>query len=66
MIGSWLAQGQIGAEKISGQDQRMISLPTQEHRMFDISSWTVAQTGSPHRASSIQHAHEVLLLLQEW
>jgi hypothetical protein len=34
--------------------------------MFDFSSWTVAQTGSPHRASSIQHAREVLLLLQEW
>jgi hypothetical protein len=40
-------QGQIGAAKSSGQKWN-ISLPTREQRMFDISSWTLAQTGFPN------------------
>jgi hypothetical protein len=44
---------ETGADSISNQNQKTISLPTREQLMFDTSLWTIAPTGSPHLARSI-------------
>jgi hypothetical protein len=50
-----------GADTLSGQNQRTISLPTREQHMFRTSSWAIALTGSPFKAHPIQHPFDVLL-----
>lgn len=46
---------ETGADGVSNLDQRGMSLPTREQRMFDTSLWTIAPTGFPYPARSIQH-----------
>jgi hypothetical protein len=52
---------ETGADNISGQNQRAISLPTREQRMFRTSLWTTALAGSPYKAQPTQHFLDVLL-----
>jgi hypothetical protein len=52
---------ETGADGISGQNLRTISLPTREQRMFLTSSWAMAPTGSPYKAPPIQHFFDVRL-----
>jgi hypothetical protein len=52
---------ETGADNISGQNLRTISLPTREQRMFLTSSWAIAPTGSPYEAQPIQHFFDVHL-----
>jgi hypothetical protein len=40
---------------IGGLNQRTISLPIREQRMFSTSVWAAAPTGSPYCAPPIQH-----------
>jgi hypothetical protein len=44
---------ETGADKLSGQNQRTISLPTREQHMFRTSLWMIALTGSPFKAPPI-------------
>jgi hypothetical protein len=56
----WLAWKRAPTN-VSGQNQKAVSLPTREQRMFFTSLRTIAQTGSPYKAASIQHFFDVLL-----
>jgi hypothetical protein len=52
---------ETAADKIGEQNQRVISFPTREQRMFRTSSWTTAPTGSPYRAQPTWHFLDVPL-----